>query len=79
MESGTGATVIPVGDAYDVVVGHPVPDDDVVGVADRDDGGAGAALHAGLAHGSPSRPATSAATSCGVRPAVSTRKVATRS
>ncbi len=65
-------------------VGHPVPDHDVVGVTDPDDGGLAATASAvatapDLAHDSPSSPATSAATSPGVRPAVSTRKVATRS
>ena len=66
-------------------VGHPVPDHDVVGVPDPDDGRVAAAGAVplpetdGVAHDSPSSPATSAATSCGVRPAVSTRKVATAS
>ena len=46
-------------------VGDAVPHDDVVDLPHPDDGG--------LAHDSPSSPATSAATSCGVRPAVSTR------
>ena len=62
-------------------VGHAVPHDDVVDLPDPDDGGlvAAASPRAHLAHGSPSSPATSAATSCGVRPAVSTRWVATPS